>query len=340
MIKVLQVVGSLDYAGIEAVIMNYYRNIDRDKVQFDFIATSRGGRFEDEIHELGGNIFYLPSKSKHPFKYMRQLKKIVLENNYDIVHSNTNSASAYLDLKPAKKAGCKIRIAHSHNSSCLVKWQHRLFKPLLPSVVTHRFACSEAAAKWLFGKNKDYKLINNGIDFDKFAFNEETRNKVRNEQKWDDSYVIGNVASFQERKNQRFLVELMPKLLKGIPNARLVFVGEGETRGGVLELCDKLDIKDKVEFLGLRKDVDKLLQGFDAFCFPSLFEGLAVAYIEAVASGLPVIISDGVPFVEIGENITRISLDNELWLKEITLFLQVFWLWGLKVLKMPFLVLF
>ncbi len=317
MIRVLQVVGSLNYAGIESVIMNYYRNIDREKVQFDFIATSQGGRFEDEIRSLGGKIFYLPSKSKHPFKYMNGLEKIIRENKYDIVHSNTNSASAYLDLKPAKKAGCKVRIAHSHNSSCLVKWQHRLFKPLLPGVVTHRFACSEPAAKWLFGKNKDYEIINNGIDFDKFAFNREKRNEVRNAQKWDDSFVIGNVASFQERKNQRFMVELMPELLKSIPNAKLVLVGEGETKNKLRQLCEELDIADKVEFLGIRNDIDMLLQGFDVFCFPSFFEGLAVAYVEAIASGLSVIISDGVPYVEIGNNVTRLPLESEKWLAQI-----------------------
>lgn len=246
MIKVLQVVGSLNYAGIESVIMNYYRNIDRSKVQFDFIATSQGGRLEEEIRSLGGKIFYLPSKSKHPFKYMKGLEKIIKDNKYDIVHSNTNSASAYLDLRSAKKAGCKIRIAHSHNSSCLIKWQHRLFKPLLPTVTTHRFACSEPAAKWMFGKNKNYEIINNGIDFNKYAYDEQKRIEVRSTMQWTDSFIIGNVASFQQRKNQKFLVEIMPDILSHIPHARLVLVGDGETRGALEELCKQLNIYDKV----------------------------------------------------------------------------------------------
>lgn len=124
MIRVLQVIGSLKYGGIETVIMNYYRQIDRDRVQFDFITTSGGGRFEQEIEQLGGKIFCLPQKSRHPFKYMKQLQRIIRQNHYNIVHSNTNSASAFLDLRAAKKANCAVRIAHSHNSICLIKWQH------------------------------------------------------------------------------------------------------------------------------------------------------------------------------------------------------------------------
>lgn len=316
MIRVLQVVAGLNYGGVSAAIMNYYRNIDRTKVQFDFTTQAAGGRFEEEIKQLGGNVFVLPNKSKHPFKYVKQLKKIIKQNKYDIVHSNTNSASAFLDLYPAKRAKCKIRIAHSHNSNCLIKWQHKIFKPLLPSVVTNRFACSAAAAEWMFGKNKEYKLINNGIDFDKYAFDREKRVAVREQMQWGDDIIIGNVASFQERKNQRFLIELMPRLLQVLPNARLVLVGNGGTQQQLKELCVQLNVSDRVSFLGARNDVDKLLQGFDMFCFPSTFEGLALAYIEALASALPVIISDGVPFVQFG-NVTRLPLSHEEWIERI-----------------------
>ncbi|MDE6029926.1 MAG: glycosyltransferase family 1 protein [Clostridiales bacterium] len=316
MIRVLQIVAGLNYGGVSAAIMNYYRNIDRTKVQFDFTTTAAGGRFEEEIKQLGGNVFLLPNKSKHPFKYVKQLKKIIKQGNYDIVQSNANSASAFLDLYPAKRAKCKIRIAHSHNSNCLIKWQHKIFKPLLPSVVTNRFACSAAAAEWMFGKNKDYKLINNGIDFDKYAFDLEKRAAVREQMQWGDDIIIGNVGSFQERKNQRFLIELMPKLLQVLPNARLVLIGRGDTQQQLKELCTQLNVNDSVDFLGARNDVDMLLQGFDVFCFPSTFEGLALAYIEALASALPVIISDGVPFVQFG-NVSRLPLIHEQWIDRI-----------------------
>lgn len=321
MIRVLQVVAGLNYGGVSSAIMNYYRNIDRTKVQFDFTTTQAGGRFEEEIKQLGGKVFLLPNKSKHPFKYVKQLKKIIKQNNYDIVHSNTNSASAYLDLYPAKRAKCKIRIAHSHNSNCLIKWQHKIFKPLLPSVVTTRFACSAVAAEWMFGKNKDYRLINNGIDFDKHAFDHEKRAAVREQMQWGDDIIIGNVASFQERKNQRFLIELMPQLLQVLPNARLVLVGSGGTQQQLKELCAQLNVSDRVNFLGARNDVDKLLQGFDVFCFPSTFEGLGLAYIEALASALPVIISDGVPLVQFGD-VSRLPLNQAEWVERIKTVVQ------------------
>lgn len=317
MIRVLQVVSGLNYGGVAATIMNYYRNIDRSKIQFDFTTTASGGRLESEVRQLGGRIFELPSKSRHPFKYMKALKRIIKENKYDIVHSNTNSASAFLDLYPAKKAGCKIRIAHSHNTNCKIKWQHKIFKPLLPFVVTNRFACSKLAGEWLFGKNKNCRIINNGIDFDFYGFDNDVRESVRDKMEWAGNFVIGNVASFQERKNQRFLIELMPILLKLIPNVKLVLVGDGETRATLAEECDKLQITDHVQFTGNRNDVRDLLQGFDMFCFPSKFEGVSVAYMEAVASGLPVLISDNVPYIPIGNQIWSLPLVDEYWIDKI-----------------------
>lgn len=315
-IRVLQVLSGLNYGGVSAAIMNYYRKIDRTKVSFDFTTTLATGRHEEEIERLGAKIYRLPNKSKHPFKYVRALKKIIKKNGYDIVHSNTNSASAFLDLYAAKRAGCKVRIAHSHNSSCLIKWQHRLFKPLLPTVATERFACSPDAAKWLFGKKKSYKLINNGIDFEKLAFDAQKRNEVRQAMGWENNVVLGNVASFQERKNQRFLIELMPELIKRIPNVTLVLVGNGRMQEQLKSLCGQMGLTERVRFLGARDDVYNLLQGFDVFCFPSVFEGLALAYIEALASSLPTVISHGVPLVDFG-NVKQLPLDKALWIEQI-----------------------
>lgn len=313
MIKVLQVVGDLNYSGIPVVIMNYYRNIDRQQIQFDFITTNKNGRFEQEIKELGGKVFYLPPKFRHPFKYMKGLRKIIKENKYDIVHSNTNSASAYLDLLPAKQAGCKIRIAHSHNSSCNIKWQHYIFKPLLPTVANARFACSQEAGKWMFGK-KPFVQINNGIDFDKYSYNEQTRKAVREKMGWNDCFVLGHVGSFQIRKNQRFLVEAMPEILKAIPMAKLVLVGTGETMEDIKSLVREKGLENNVEFLGNRPDIPELLQAFDVFCFPSLSEGLAVAFLEACASSLPVVMNEDIPYVDIGD-VKRLPLNKTDWIE-------------------------
>lgn len=308
--RVLQIVGSLNFGGIEAVIMNLYRKIDRNKYQFDFVTTDCGERFKSEINMLGGRVFQLPSKSKHPLKYMTQLKTLIKSNKYEIVHSNTNSASAFLDLYPAKKANCNIRIAHSHNSNCLIKWQHYLFKPLLRLVATYKLACSDSAAKWMYGNKAEYHILHNGIDFDKFAFCPDLRNAVRDEFSWGGDFVIGNVASFQERKNQKFLIKLMPDLIGKLPNIKLVFVGQGATFAELSEMTKQLNLENYVEFLGNRNDVSRILNGFDVFCFPSVFEGLSVAYLEAAANGLDVLISDSIPYTNLTPKIHRLSLSS------------------------------
>ena len=323
MIKVLQVIGSMNYGGIESVIMNFYSHIDREQVQFDFISGPAPGRFDKVAESLGAHVYHLPVKSRHPLRYVKQLSKIVSENGYDIVHSNTNSASAFLDLWAAKRGKCKCRIAHSHNSSCIVKWQHYLLKPFLPLVVTDRLACSDAAAKWLFRKKDPYVILPNAIDFKKFDYDPQVRKTIRAELGLDQDgqeFAIGHIGSFQERKNQKFLVSLMPEILKSIKNTRLIFVGEGETKQSVYELCTELNVADKVIFLGNRSDVEKVLQAFDVFAFPSQFEGMSVAYLEAACSGLPVVVSDTIPAAAIADNIFRLPLQKDLWIDKILSF--------------------
>ena len=319
MIKVLQVVGSMGYAGIESVIMQYYRIIDKAKIQFDFISNLSEGRFDKEAESMGAKVFHLPSKSKHPIKYVKQLTKIIRKNEYDIVHCNTNSASALLDLIASKSAGVKTRILHSHNSSCLVKWQHYLLKPLLPLYATDRIACSNEAGKWLFRKKDKFTILNNSIDIYKYDFNNEKRDELRKLYNWQNNLVLGHVGSFQERKNQKFLIELLPDLLLKVPNAKLVFIGDYTNNLGneLTRLVEQLGLKENVDFLGLQNNVDEFLQAFDIFCFPSLFEGLSVAYLEASCCGLPVLISDTIPYVNITDNIFRLSLQKEVWITQI-----------------------
>lgn len=319
MINVLQVLGGLDFGGVSNAIMNLYRHIDTSKIHFDFTSTSEGGRWVNEIKERGGDIHLLPSRSEHPFKYCKELQKVIEDGRYDIIHCNSNSASVYLDLLAGKKAGCKIRIAHSHNSNCGVKWQHYLLKPLINSVVTVRFACSDQAASWMFGKTDDYVLINNGIDFAKYKFDSVKREEVRKRMDWDGKVILGNVAAFNSWKNQHYLIALLPKLIEKIPNVHLVFAGDGDTRVDCESLVASLGLENSVTFLGNRLDVPQLLLGFDMFLLPSEFEGLSIAYVEALASGLPVIVSDGVPVASelMCERLRRIRLDGDLWIEAI-----------------------
>ena len=154
MIRVLQIIGSLGYAGVEAVVMNYYRHIDTAQVQFDFITCSSvPQRYDQEILDKGGRIFRVPSRSRHPFKYMWALKQILQTNKYQIVHVHQNSASMVMDGFVAKLCHVPVVIGHSHNTSCNVLWQHYLFKPWVSFCFDYRLACSSAAGEWVFGKS-------------------------------------------------------------------------------------------------------------------------------------------------------------------------------------------
>ncbi len=242
-IRILQMVGSLGYAGLEAVVMNYYRNMDKEKVQFDFIVTSpKKQRYDDEINKLGGIIYRLPSRSKHPIKYIKELNKIFKNNNYKIFHCHANSASCAMDLMIAKFNKIPIRIAHSHNTSCVVKWQHYLLKPIMRCVATHKFACSEDAGRWVFGQ-EDFKICKNAIDLEKFKFNIQIREKIRKELGIEGKKVIGNVSRFVKAKNHKFLINIFKEIHDQDKNTVLLLVGRRRTERRNYRTIGKLEIK-------------------------------------------------------------------------------------------------
>ena len=284
--------------GIASVVMNYYRQIDRSKVQFDFIVSSQEkGAYEDEVLALGGKIYRLPSRNRHPFKYVKALKLLFKENpEYKIFHVHGNSASIRMDLKAARKANIPFRIGHSHNTSCFIKWQHYFNKPFLNKHCTHFFACSSDAGKWMFGEKLNVKLVKNAIDLNKFKFDPNSRTEIRglfNIQ--DDTVVAGTVGGLTPNKNQTFLLDVFFEYLKVNDNAKLIIVGKG---GLLKELENKtklLGIEDKVIFAGSTNTPNKFYSAFDIFCFPSLYEGLGLVAIEAAANGLNVLLSDRIP---------------------------------------------
>ena len=291
MIKVLHIVPSMHYGGVGSVVMNYYRNLDKKKIHIDFATFHVADDFKEEMDNNSSKIYHLENRSAHPIKRFKKIKKILKENDYDIVHAHSDSASLFLDLFAAKAGGSRVRIAHSHNTMCLVKWQHVIFKPFLPLVVTKGIACSEDAGKWMFG-NKPFTVLNNGIDYNLYCFNKDYRQDIRNEFNWHDKYVIGNVGNYQPSKNQIFLVRLLPELIKTNRNIKLALVGS--CCDDAKKYVEENKLEDFVEFVGVRNDVNKVLQGLDLFVFPSLFEGNAVAVTEAYASGLPCLMSDAV----------------------------------------------
>lgn len=316
MIRVLQVVGSLGYAGVEAVVMNYYRNIDTEQVQFDFISCSPNKqRYDDEIINLGGNIYRCPARSRKPFSYMRELKKIISENKYDIVHIHQNSASIAMDAIVAKSCGVKTIIGHSHNTRCNVLYQHYLFKPVVNVFLTHRFACSNEAGRWIFGKRNDVEVFNNAIDAGKYQYKESIRNEYRKKLGLENDFVVGFVGRLHEQKNLYRFMDICREVKVRKSNAKFVLIGEGPQEIELKAYSTKLGIESDTVFLGQRDDVPNVMMAFDIFLFPSSYEGLGLVAIEAQATGLSCVVSDEVPAPNLTGYEVKLSLDesDEVW---------------------------
>lgn len=280
--------------------MNYYRNMDRSKIQCDFICDEDSTNIPyEEIEELGGKVIICPPYQK-VFTYQKFLIKLFKEKKYDIVHSNINALSVF-PLRAAKKAGVPIRIAHSHSTSNPKEWKKTLIKnmlrPFSKKYANVYFACSELAGRWLFG-NKTFDegkvtIINNAIDVEKFVYNEDIRKKVRNELKEkckseinDDTLIVGHIGRFVKQKNHEFLIDIFNEIHKRKENSVLMLVGQGPLQKEIEEKVNNLGLQDCVLFLGQRNDANELYQAMDVLVLPSLYEGLPVVGVEAQAAGL------------------------------------------------------
>ena len=298
-IRILQITGGMDMGGIENFIMNIYRNIDRKKVQFDFLIHQEEKQvFEDEILSLGGKIYRIPSFGKlGHFNYLKTLNSFFKEHlEYKIVHSHYNTVSGII-LREAKRCGIKKRIAHSHTSYPKYRFIEKIYKSYSKFLInpnsTKKFACSKKAGEWLYGVGSDFKVINNGINPKEYKFNQNLREKVRRELKIRaEDIIVGHVGRFSREKNHSFLIKIFNELLRKNENYVLVLVGIGNTLDPIKKEVEELNIDKNVRFLGVRKDVNRLLQAFDLFMLPSIFEGLPVTLVEAQGAGLKCFISD------------------------------------------------
>lgn len=312
-IRILHVVPNMNSGGLENLIMNIYRNIDRSKVQFDFLVHyQERGFFDDEIEKLGGKIYRFSFREDHRFfQYVKELNQFFnIHQEYKVVHAHMASLG-FVYLKIAKKHGVPVRIAHSHGTSYL-KTVKGYIKFLTFKLIKYQanvyFACSTEAGKYLFGQKRKFTIIPNAIDLQRFDYNKKVRNEVRNELMLDDDQlVIGNIGRFNLQKNHTFLLSIFHEIVKKRNNTTLLLVGKGELEDEIKEKVKSLKLENKVKFFGLRKDVDRLYQAMDVFLMPSLFEGLPLTGIEAQASKLTcyfsdtitkeVVISDNVQFL-------------------------------------------
>lgn len=320
MVRMLHIVGSMSPSGIGNFIMNVYRNIDREKVQFDFIVhETREVSFEDEIRLLGGRIYTATRKSVSPVRNFLDIKRIVKEGGYRVVFRHTDTATVAVDLLAAALGGAKERIAHSHSTSTPNIKMHRLFQPMLNLLCTKRFACSDRAGKWLYGK-KPYEVIINAIRLEDFAYDKLLRAQMRAKEGLEDRLVIGHIGNLLPVKNHLFMLEIMAELVKRRPDCMMIFAGDGVMREPIEEKRKELGLDDKVRLLGVRTDTAELLQAMDIFLFPSKYEGLPIAMVEAQCSGLPNVVSDVITAdVNVTELVHKLPLQKEAaaWADEI-----------------------
>ncbi len=289
MIRVLHCMAGLGRGGYETLIMNIYRKIDRDKIQFDFLY-SFDGIYCEEIESLGGRLYKIPFITQQgPFGYRKDLLNFFASHpEYRIVHSHMDKFSG-LVMECAKIKGVPVRIAHSHNTDSEGGLIYHAVKDYygkkIKNSATHRIACSKAAGKWLFGED-DFLILKNGIDGEKY------RGADNRDQQY---FTIGHVGRFTQQKNHTFLIDIFQKLLENKSEARLLLAGTGPLSEEIKRKTEKLGIAERVTFFGDVEDIPGFLSRCDVFCLPSLFEGLGIALVEAQAAGLYCVASDSVP---------------------------------------------
>lgn len=299
-IRVIHFVDRIGRGGTQAVLFDWLKNIDPEKVQFDFLVFMDGQEeYIEKFKALGCNIYQISRLSMgNLLGFMADLNRFFREHKYDVAHGHSKSKNV-LFLYAAKKNGVPVRIAHSHNT----RFQKmavvgEIMKPMLKWVATDFFACSDVAGIWLFGK-KAYDqgkitVIKNGVDTSKFQFRSDVRAQYRKALGLENAAVYGHVGKYMEQKNHTFLLDIFSEIHKKQPSAKLLLAGGGNDNGVALvnEKIRQLHLEDCVIQLGLRSDVPELMQAMDVFLLPSLYEGLPVVGVEAQAAGLPLLLSD------------------------------------------------
>lgn len=278
--------------GITNVILNYYRGMDKSDMIIDIVVPNDiQNHLRLELESSGSRIYKISDRQKNPLSYLSKLSKLIQENGYDIVHAHGNSCTLALEMAAAKKAGAKVRIPHSHNTTNKHKVVHKMLRGMFDASYTHGFACGQDAGEWLY-EEKPFEIINNGIDISRFVFNSEVREAYRNQYDLVNNKVIGHIGYFSEVKNHKYLIDIFEALYQLDKSYRLILIGDGELKASMEEKVRDLGLSHAVVFTGKTLEVPQLLQAMDIMIMPSLFEGLPLTLVEAQTAGLPCFISD------------------------------------------------
>ena len=330
MIRVLHIMGCSDAGGISSVVLNYYRHMDREKFHFDIgLTIPTVGQNGRALQELGSRIHFLPLKSESLSAYEAALTELISREKYDAVHVH-DSETCYVTLRIAKKLGVACRVGHCHTTS---PWEgiKGEIRRLSGCVLNYHYAsrvigCGQLAGERIFGKYNMKRpramVLPNAVQTEKFAFDPDVRQEVRRELGVENRFVIGMVGRLTDQKNYPFALEIMAKLRHSMPDAILVAAGNGPDEEMIRGMISKMGLESHVNMLGRRSDVNRLYQAFDLFLMPSLYEGFPVAGVEALASGLPVLLSD-----EITGELKFASGVRYLSLKEVDPWVQAIQQW-------------
>lgn len=306
MIRILHFVSSVNInSGVMSVLMNYYRHIDKSKIQFDFVYFTENDtqNYKNEILSGGGRCYLVAAPNHDPLGFEKDIHRLYKKHygEYYAVHLHDTFLPAFL-LDCKRKIGAKKMIAHAHSTAygdVKLKSIRNYILSLPKYFIVDRFwACSHEAGYVLAGKRmfeRKGKILNNAIRLSDFKFSQKNRDYYREMLDVSDDFVIGHVGHLSRQKNHVFLIEVFNRVLKDIPNAKLVLIGDGSERANIEKQCKELGIDNAVHFLGIRSDVNRVLNAFDVFCFPSRFEGLGIALVEAQATGIPCVYANTIP---------------------------------------------
>lgn len=335
-IKVLYFVDRLRHGGIQQLILEILKHMDKEKVQIDLVVFDDGETYplEEEVKKLGINLYKLDGWIKSPLSYIKQ-KKVMDKfykdhHDYKVVHLHSSSKNFFV-LKEAKKYGIPVRIAHSHNIGFQTKNKIKILignilKNALIKNATDYFACSKLAGEWLFGdeitKANKFKVIHNAVEYDKFKFNSEVRNNIRTELNINNNCILfGNVGRFTNQKNHTFLIDIFNEIHKMNENTKLILIGIGEKEEEIKQKVKDLKLENDVIFAGFKKNVNEYMSVMDVFLMPSLYEGLPVVGVEAQAAGLPCFMSKDVITDEVkitsGVHFIPLQKSAKEWAEEI-----------------------